>query len=249
VRHALITGAAGAIGGAIARALSGYRLTLVDVDERGLAAIARDLSAAERVWDLADTAGLEARYQELIGSEGEVDLLVNCAGIMDMRSIAGFDWRAGERLLAIDLLSPLRLMHLALPGMLARHSGGVINVSSMAGITPLRGGAFYGAAKAGLAMASEVARIELAERGVHVLTVYPGPVKSTLEKNARDQLRATFYRDVIPTGDPQKLARLVCKAFAAKEPRVAYPSLYDVAFSAPRIASWITSRFSPRPTA
>lgn len=244
----LVTGAAGAIGAAIARCYAGHDLVLVDVHAERLGAIANELGADARVWDLADTSALDEKWRALVAERGEPTLLVNCAGIMDMRSLGTFSWRDAERLLAIDLLSPLRLMHLAVPAMQRAKGGGVINVSSMAGVTPLRGGVFYGAAKAGLAMASEVARIELEKDGVHVLTVYPGPVKSALEHNARMQLRATFLRDLIPTGDPTTLARLVVNAFAKREPRVAYPSLYDVAFQAPRIASWITSRLSPPPT-
>ncbi len=108
-----------------------------------------------------------------------VDVLVNCAGFMELVSFAGTSWELGRALIDVDLISPLRLMSLAVPGMRARGEGLVVNVASMAGLVPLRGSSYYGAAKAGLAMASEVARIELARDGVHVMTVYPAPSPPT----------------------------------------------------------------------
>jgi 2-hydroxycyclohexanecarboxyl-CoA dehydrogenase len=131
--------------------------------------------------------------------------------------------------------------------MVARGSGWVINVSSLAGVTPLRGCSYYGAAKAGLAHASEIARIELAPRGVRVLTVYPGPVRSGLERRARDQFAQSRARDWIPTGDPEPLARAVLRAVERGAARVVYPRIYGVANRAPRIAGFITARISPEP--
>jgi short-subunit dehydrogenase len=121
--HALVTGAAGAIGGAIARALAaaspGARLSLVDRREEAAAALARELSpdaggARAFGWDLADVEALPARWDEAT-RDRPVDLLVNCAGVMELRSFTATPWEQGRVLLAIDLASPLRLMSLAAP--------------------------------------------------------------------------------------------------------------------------------------
>jgi short-subunit dehydrogenase len=250
--HALVTGAAGAIGSALCRQLRTRRpearFTLVDVHEEGASALAASLGDADAdAWDLARPDTLPDALQGAIDRRGPVDLLVNCAGVMEVRSLAGTPWSVGARLLDIDLVSPLRLMSLVAPEMVARRSGAIVNVSSMAGVTPLRGCSFYGGAKAGLAMASEIARLELLPHGVQVLTVYPGPVRSGLEKRARAQLPADWLTKVIPTGDAEELGARVIDALSRGEARVVYPSLFEVAHRVPRVAGWITSRYSPVP--
>ena len=147
----------------------------------------------------------------------------------------------------VDMESPLRLMSLVVPSMTAAKRGTVVNVASMAGVTPLRGCAYYGAAKAGFAMASEIAHLELAQRGVHVVTVYPGPVRSALESRARGQFRQTTLARFAPAGDPAALAERVVAACERKRARVVYPPLYDLASRFPGIASGITRALSPMP--
>lgn len=254
MKHLLVTGAAGAIGGAIARAFhrrdGDVRLSLVDVDQGRLHDAARALGPQARAfaWDLADSDGLPERVRALEAERGPVDALVNCAGIMEIRSFAATDWRVAARLLEIDLVSPLRLMALVVPAMVSRRAGVVVNVSSMAGVTPLRGCAYYGAAKAGLAMASEIARLELARSGVHVVTVYPGPVRSELERRARAQARSTWASRWIPTGEPGPLADRVVEACERRRARVVFPAFYELASRFPGIAGAVTRSVSPSPT-
>jgi short-subunit dehydrogenase len=117
----------------------------------------------------------------------------------------------------------------------------------MAGVTPLRGCAFYGAAKAGLAMASEIARSELAPLGVHVVTVYPGPVRSGLERRARAQVPANALTRLWPTGEAEPLAARIVDACEKKKPRVVYPPFYEVANRFPRFAGRASVALSPMP--
>jgi short-subunit dehydrogenase len=168
---------------------------------------------------------------------------------MEVRSLATTPWPVAEALLHIDLVSPLRLMSLLVPAMIERRHGVVVNVASMAGVTPLRGVSFYGAAKAGLAMASEIAHLELARHGVHVVTVYPGPVRSALEQRARGQYVDSPLARLAPTGDPEVLGRRIVEACAARRSRVVYPALYDLASRVPTLASRFTRAFSPSPAA
>lgn len=251
--HVLVTGGAGAIGAAIAREFArrdpDARVSLVDVDGPRLEEQVRAIGGAARAfeWDLVDTAALPRHVRSLEDERGPVDVLVNCAGIMEIRSFAATGWSLGERLLRVDLESPLRLMALVVPSMVARRAGTVVNVSSMAGVTPLRGCAYYGAAKAGLAMASEIARLELAPHGVHVLTVYPGPVRSDLERRARGQARPTLLARWIPTGDAGPLAARVVDACERRRARVVYPGFYDLASRFPGIARRVTGAASPAP--
>lgn len=249
-RHVVVTGAAGAIGGALAvrvrRQAPSARLTLVDRDRDRLDDVAARLRADAAVWDLSSPDALESLWQQVARTE-PVDVLVNCAGVMELRTFAGTSWELGENLVAIDLVSPLRLMSLAVPGMRERGAGIVINVASMAGLVPLRGASYYGAAKAGLAMASEIARIELAGRGVHVLTVYPGPVTSGLESRARAQVGASWLARWIPTGDAGALADCIVEALERGRRRVVYPPVYALAARALQASRFVTERLSPEP--
>jgi len=244
-RHVLVTGAAGAIGGALARELASAapsaHLTLVDKNPMPHAFGDR---ARVVQWDLSPPEALEAAYGAL---PEPVDVLVNCAGFMELVSFAGTSWELGRTLLDVDLVSPLRLMSLAVPPMRARGFGLVVNVASMAALLPIRGSSYYGAAKAGLAMASEVARIELAPFGVNVMTVYPGPIASMLERRARAQVQKTWAARAVPVGDPQELARAVVRAAHKGASRVIYPPFYAPAAEMLSVARRFTERFSPSP--
>jgi short-subunit dehydrogenase len=151
------------------------------------------------------------------------------------------DEREARRCLKSDTMSLLA------PPMIARRSGTIVNVTSMAGVTPLRGCSNYGAAKAGLAMASEIARMELAPHGVRVVTVYPGPVRSDPDRRARAQASPGLLTRLIPTGQPEPLARRVLDAIERDEARVFYPALYDVAGRVPGLAARFTRAWSPAP--
>ncbi len=249
--HTLVTGAAGAIGAALAKAFRArrpeLRLSLVDVDANGARRVAERLGGDVEIhtWDLSDPGRIAAHVDDVLSARGPVNLLVNCAGFMEVRSFAATSWELGARLLSVDLTSPLRLMSLLVPPMVSAGRGTVVNVTSMAGVTPLRGCAYYGAAKAGLAMASEIAHLELAPRGVHVVTVYPGPVRSALESRARSQYPSGSLARFAPAGDPAALARRVVRACQRRRARVVYPPLYDLASRFPGLASSITRALSP----
>jgi short-subunit dehydrogenase len=167
-----------------------------------------------------------------------------------VRRFDAVPWDDAWRQLVVDLVAPLRLMQLCVSGMMAHGGGGfVVNVASMAGRVPLKGCAFYGAAKAGLAMASEIARSELAARSIHVVTVYPGPVASALERGARAQYGDGAVARTIPTGQPDTLARLIVDAVERRRARVIYPSLYGVAWHAGSVAARVALAVGPEPLA
>jgi short-subunit dehydrogenase len=251
--HVVVTGAGGAIGAALARELRGtwpqVALALVDRDRAALERVVRELGGAisTHVADLADLATLPALVAA-IEDDGPIDGLVNCAGIMRVQQLASWQWDDASELLAIDLLAPLRLQDLVVRGMVARARGAIVNVASMAGRVPLRGCAYYGAAKAGLAMASEIARADLAPHGVRVVTVYPGPVKSALEQGARDAYGGGgLLGRLAPTGDPGVLAHAIVDAIVGDEPRVIYPGVYGVGWTAPNLSRWLALSYGPPP--
>jgi short-subunit dehydrogenase len=278
--HILITGAAGAIGAALAREMRAAwptaALALLDRDEASLKALVDELStstgdAHAYVADLRDLDGLPAVF-ERVQQRGPIDGLVNCAGIMRVQQVQSWKWDEAQALVTIDLLAPLRLQDLFVHAMMERLSKSssngdgssdksssngdgsstigrfIVNIASMAGRVPLRGCAYYGAAKAGLAMASEIARADLAQYGIRVVTVYPGPVKSALEAGARaDYGGGGLFGRLAPTGDPRELASRIMHAIDRDEPRVIYPRLYGVGWTAPNLSSWITLSYGPPP--
>lgn len=250
-QHILITGAAGAIGSALAARFAARhpeaRLTLVDIAEGPLGAVAAKFGprAEARRWDLTRVDDLPALWSALTAARGAVDVLVNCAGLMDILSIGGTGWSRGSTLLAVNLLAPLRLIDLALPDM--GRGACIVNVSSMAGRVPIKGCTYYGGAKAGLAMASEIAHVELAARGIRVVTVYPGPVASGLEAHARGQVAGSFVAKYIPTGTPEVLATRIVEACDRGAPRVVYPGVYGVAYALDALAARVTASIGPDP--
>jgi short-subunit dehydrogenase len=251
--HVVITGAAGAIGSALARAMTtawpGVQLALVDRDAKQMQSLRAELGSrtTAHVADLREVGALGALVTT-IERDGPIDGLVNCAGIMQVKQLTSWKWEDAQALLAVDLLAPLHLQQLLVPKMVERGAGVVVNIASMAGRVPLKGGAYYCASKAGLAMASEIARAELAPHGIRVVTVYPGPVKSALEQGARDAYGGGgMLGRFAPTGDPAELARKIMNAIDEDEPRVIYPSLYGVGWTAPNLSGWFALSYGPPP--
>ena len=254
LRHILVTGAAGAIGSAIARELRSLypaaRLALLDRDAASMTALAAALgNASTHGVDLRDLAALPPLV-EALDRTAPVDGLVNCAGIMRVLGVQSWDWDEAKDLMTIDLLAPLRLQDLVVSTMIEAKQGLIVNIASMAGKVPLKGCTYYGASKAGLGMASEIARAELAPHGITVVTVYPGPVHSALEQGARhDYGGGGLFGRFAPTGDPAELARRIIDAIASGEPRVIYPRLYNVGWTAPNVARWFALSYGPPPVA
>lgn len=254
--HVLVTGAAGAIGAALARAMRAAwprtRFALLDRETGAMTALAAELGdASTHGYDLRDVDGLPALVAELSRTR-PLDGLVNCAGIMRVQQLATWDWDAADALLTIDLVAPLRLQDLVVRQLTASGAAGgvIVNIASMAGKVALKGCAYYGAAKAGLAMASEIARAELAPLGVRVVTVYPGPVRSALEQGARaDYGGGGLFGRFAPTGDADQLAARILTALETDEPRVIYPRLYEVGWSATNLARWFALSYGPPPVA
>ena len=176
---ALITGATAGLGAEFARQLAeqGHRVILVARDAGRLAASAAELensygAAAETISaDLTDDAGIAAVVARLTDPARPVEILVNNAGIGLLRSFEDNDIAEEKKHLKLHVETAMELTHAALQGMLARHSGRIINVASVAAFLP-RG--TYSAAKAWLLSFSRSANMAYAPRGVKVTAVCPG---------------------------------------------------------------------------
>lgn len=195
--------------------------------------------------DLADTDAAWAWLDEAERTLGPIDVLVNNAGVQIVERATETDWTTAERLLRLDLHVPLRLTTLVLRRMIPRRSGTIVDISSMAALAPTPGMYFYNAAKAGLAAASEGLRSEVKPFGIHVVTVYPGPVTSDMEAAARDAYEDRASLRNAPTGSPEVLARLVANAVKKRRPRVVYPKMYALARHFPNMTRWTLDALTP----
>lgn len=237
-KHALITGASSGIGAALARELgaAGCKVTLVARRADRLTALADELSvdALALPCDLScpDPAVAIELVAQSQAALGPIDVLVNNAGMQRVAAVASDDTPeardAVERLLTLNLLAPLRLSRALLPQMVARGAGCVVDVSSVAALAGPPGMAAYAASKAGLAAHSEAMRAELAPHGVHVLTVYPGPIHTDMAVVTMQGYGNTPARHLIPVGTSQKLAQLIRRAIEKRRDRVIYPIAYAV---------------------
>jgi 3-oxoacyl-[acyl-carrier protein] reductase len=202
-KAALVTGASGGIGAAIARALhaQGAALVLSGTRREALETLAGEL--AERVYvcpaDLRDPAAADALVAAGEAAAGPLFVLVNNAGLtrdgLAMR-MKDEDFAA---VLDVDLAAPFRLSRAALRGMVRRRAGRIVNIGSIVGSTGNAGQANYAAAKAGLAGLTKALAQEVASRGITVNLVAPGYVDTAMTQGLAEAQRERLLGS-IPLG-------------------------------------------------
>jgi len=178
-RVVAVTGGARGIGRQTARALAGLGATVVigDLDVEGAEAAARELPNATGVaLDVRDPAS----FGDFVEAAGDVDVLVNNAGVMPLGPF--LDERADRtrQQLDVNLWGVIVGMRAGLPGMVERRHGQIVNVASMGGRFPLPGAATYTATKAGVIGLTEAVRHELRGSGVTLTAVLPAMVSTEL---------------------------------------------------------------------
>ncbi len=195
-KQALVTGASGGIGGAIARALhaQGAIVGLSGTRREALDALAAELGERAHVLpaNLADPAAPDALIAAAEAAMGGLAILVNNAGLtrdgLALR-MKDEDW---DTVLAVDLSAAFRLSRAALKGMLRRRSGRILSIGSIVGATGNPGQANYAAAKAGLVGMSKALAQEVAARGVTVNVIAPGFIATPMTDALSDEQKATL---------------------------------------------------------
>jgi 3-oxoacyl-[acyl-carrier protein] reductase len=211
-KTALVTGASGGIGGAIARALHGQGAAVTLSGTRADALEQLKVALGERTHVVAarmdDAADIDRLAKEAEAAMGRIDILVNNAGItrdnLSMR-MKDEDW---EKVLQVNLTGTFRLTRAVSRGMMRRRHGRVVNITSVVGVTGNPGQANYAAAKAGLIGMSKSLAQELASRSITVNCVAPGfiatPMTHVLTDDQKKGILARVPAERL--GTPEEIA-------------------------------------------
>jgi short-subunit dehydrogenase len=231
-RSVLLTGATGGLGQAIARALGerGARLTLTGRRADVLEPLAAELAGRALAVDLSQASEID----RLVAQVGEIDILIANAALPASGTLDSFAPQEIDRALDVNLRAPIMLAHALIPGMVARGSGHLVFMSSLAGKATTPGSPLYNATKYGLRGFASALRADLHGSEVGVSTIFPGFIRDAgMFAEAGVKLPAG-----VGTRRPEDVARAVVSAIERNRAEV------DVAPLALR-ASAILAGFAP----
>ncbi|MEZ5767858.1 MAG: 3-oxoacyl-[acyl-carrier-protein] reductase [Paracoccaceae bacterium] len=224
-KSALVTGASGGIGGAIARALHGAGATvaLSGTRQEPLDALAAELGDRAHVLpcNLSDPAAVDALPKQAIEAMGSVDILVNNAGItrdqVFMR-MSDDDWQS---VLDVNLTATMRLCRGVMRPMMKARWGRIVNISSIVGATGNPGQANYAASKAGMVGMTKSIAYEVASRGITANCIAPGFIATAMTDKLTDEQKAKIDAQIPAArmGTPEEIA---AAALYLASPEAAY---------------------------
>ncbi|MBH0776713.1 SDR family oxidoreductase [Nocardia bovistercoris] len=220
-----VTGAARGIGLATATASHRYgaRVVLGDIDEAEVKASGARLGGdveAVRL-DVTDEDSFAAFLRQAESRFGAVDVLINNAGIMPIGPFLDEPNALSKRALDINVAGAVIGMRAVLPAMIARGSGHIVNVASIAGKSPVPGGLIYAASKAAVISATETARVEFAGTGVSFTCVLPSFTNT-------DLISGTTGTKFIANLEPEQVAEAIVGAVVARKPDLYLPAAVGV---------------------
>ncbi len=221
--NALITGASAGIGREFARQLAdrAHSIILIARRDERLIELAGQLQREHpkllvhiRKVDLADLGQLQGFLASLDSEKLEIDLLINNAGLGDSGPFTKSDPVRNKEMMLVNVATLTLVTRHLVPQMIAKHRGGIVNISSSAGFLPIPGLAVYAATKAYVTSFSEALRAELRETGVSVCAVCPGPVVTEFQQVAK---REGVQSDIGPKFLVVTVEQVVRDALAALE--------------------------------
>jgi short-subunit dehydrogenase len=238
-KHVVITGGSRGIGAAMAYqfAAQGARVTLVARNVDALSRVASQISGAYVVADLSDDTVVNTLIANIEREHGAIDVLVNNAGLETSTPLAVEDERKIRTVCRINLEVPIMLTRHVLPLMLARGSGHLVYVSSLAGTAGFPGMSVYAATKAGIFNFVASLSRELKDTPVNITTLSPGPVDTQMWDSvvssppSVQKVVKRFQRlQLIPTADPKKIALRTVLAVVNNKPFVRDPRRLSINF-------------------
>ena len=224
-KNALVTGATGGIGEAIARSLhaQGATVSLSGTRAEKLEALAADLGERAYVTpaNLSDRAAVDALLPAAEEKMGSVDILVNNAWITRVNAFMRMKDEEWDQVLEVNLSSGFRLCRAAIKGMMKRRSGRIVGITSVVGVTGNPGQVNYAAAKAGMiGMYKSLAR-EVASRNITVNTIAPGFIETAMTDALNDKQKESILTSV-PAGRLGTSAEIAAAAVYLASDEAAY---------------------------
>lgn len=231
-KGALVTGASGGLGGAIAKALHGQgaRVALSGTRREALEKLAGELGEGAFVLpaDLSDMASVEALPAAAEAALGAVDILVNNAGVTRDNLFLRMKDEEWDQVLAVNLTAAFRLARGCLKGMMRRRYGRIVGISSVVAATGNPGQGNYAAAKAGMIGMSKALAYEVASRNITVNCVAPGFIRSAMTDALNDKQREQILARVpmARLGDGAEIAAAVVYLASAEAAYVTGQTLH-----------------------
>ena len=224
-KSALITGASGGIGAAIARHLhsAGASVALSGTRVEPLEALAAELGARAFVLpcNLGDAAAVEALPKAAIAAMGAVDILVNNAGITKDNLFMRMSDEEWQSVIDVNLTATFRLCRGVVRGMMKARWGRIVNITSVVGHSGNPGQGNYAAAKAGTLAMSKSLAIEVASRGITVNCVAPGLIATAMTDKLNDEQRARILTGV-PAGRMGEAGEVAAAVLYLASPEAGY---------------------------
>lgn len=188
----LVTGAGSGIGKEVVLALlkKGAKIAAVDMREETLTELKKSVgekavNLSTHVANISDRKAVEALPKEVIARQGQIDGIMNVAGIIQpFVKVNELDYDAIERVMNVNFYGTVYMVKAFLPELLKRPEAYIVNVSSMGGFLPVPGQSVYGASKAAVKLMTEGLYAELKDTNVHVSVVFPGATATNIATNS-----------------------------------------------------------------
>ena len=215
---AAVTGAARGIGLATARWFleQDYRVALIDIDRETLELTAAALGEPDRCLalhvDVSDEAQVRVAFETLNHRWGRCDALINNAGVALFKPLLETSFKEWSQVMATNLDGPFLCAQAAVPMMLARGLGSIVNIASISGLRASALRVAYGTSKAALIHLTRQQATELGHRGIRVNAIAPGPVDTAMARQVHSAAIRADYHAVIPLnryGTPEEIAAAV----------------------------------------